>query len=219
MQDDTKVRILNTAEALFAENGFANTSLRAITSAADVNLAAVNYYFGSKQALIQEIFQRRLTPLNDERLQRLAALGPKPSVEAILQAYLSPTLQSAAVAEASELHFMRLLGRTQIGASASLREFVHKLYAEVLDKFATALSRALPEVPRIELYWRLHFLTGAVAYSMAATDAMQLFADCQLTDMDNNAALLNRLLPFLAAGLQAPLPQGLDLDLDLDLDI
>ena len=213
MQDDTKARILLTAEALFAENGFANTSLRMITQAANVNLAAVNYYFGSKEALIQDIFQRRLAPLNNERLQRLKALqatASEASVEAILIAYLGPTLKSADIAEPSELRFMRLLGRTQIGASASLREFVHKLYAEVLAKFATALSRALPEIPRTELYWRLHFLTGSVAYSMAATDAMQLFADCQLVDKEDNAALLARLIPFLAAGLRAPVPSHLD---------
>ena len=210
MQDDTTTtRLLNAAEKLFSQNGFANTSLRMITAHAGVNLAAVNYHFGSKQALIQEVFRRRLEPLNQERLQRLAALVQTqdvPHVEAIVEAYLAPTLKTDTEADASELRFMRLLGRTQVGASASLREFVHQLYAEVLDRFATALSRALPHLPMDELYWRMQFLTGCVAYSMAVSDSLKLFADCQLQEAGDNSALLQRLIPFIAAGLRAPLP-------------
>jgi AcrR family transcriptional regulator len=205
MQDDTRIRILNAAEELFAKEGFANTSLRTITAHAGVNLAAVNYHFGSKEALIQELFRRRLQPLNQQRLQLLAVLDERvaePSVEDILEAYLAPTL----LGQPDELRFMRLLGRTQAGAAASLREFVHSLYAEIMDRFASALSRALPQIPPTELYWRLHFLTGSVAYSMAASDTVKLFADCQLPDASNHRALLYRLIPFLAGGMKAPLP-------------
>ena len=202
VQDKTRDKILATAEQLFAEQGFANTSLRAITQHAGVNLAAVNYHFGSKEALIQEMFRRRLGPIIDQRVQRLKTLERQdsPTVEAIVEAYLAPTL----LGDPDELRFMRLLGRTQVGAGAALRGFVHSLYAEALDRFATALSRALPEVPLNELYWRLQFMTGAVAYSMAATDTPQLFADCQLDDAGDGRALLDRLVAFLAAGLQAP---------------
>ena len=206
MQDLTRKKILNAAEELFSQQGFSNTSLRAITSRARVNLAAVNYHFGSKEALIQELFQRRLEPLNQERLGRLEALGAAPSVEDILRAYLEPTLKSGTQTDVAELRFMRLLGRTQMGALPELREFVHGLYAEVLDRFAAALSRALPQIPLTELYWRLQFLSGAVAYSMSASDAASLFAPCQLPDAGDNAALLARLIPFLSAGLTAPLP-------------
>ena len=208
-QDDTRARIIQAAEALFSESGFANTSLRAITARAEVNLAAVNYHFGSKEALIQEIFSRRLTPLNQERLARLAALQAKtdtPSVEQLLEAYLAPTLKSESSATPGELRFMRLLGRTELGASTPLRQFVQSLYAEALDKYAIALSKTLPEIPRKELFWRLQFLIGAVAYSLSATDTVNLFSNCQLDAIGDNQALLNRLIPFLAAGLRAPLP-------------
>ena len=72
-QPDTKERILNAAEALFAEHGFTHTSTRRITRTANVNLAAVNYHFGSKDQLIKAVFNRRIKPVNGERLRRLSA--------------------------------------------------------------------------------------------------------------------------------------------------
>ena len=212
-QDDTtRTRILQAAEALFAESGFARTSLRAITARAEVNLAAVNYHFGSKEALIQEIFRRRLEPINAERLERLGRLqaaAQAPGVEQLLEAYLAPTLKSEAEASPGEVRFMRLLGRTELGASKPLRGFVHSLYADVLDRFAMALSRALPQIPRRELYWRLHFASGSVAYSLAAADTLSLFSECPGDAFrDPGRDLLRRLIPFLAAGLRAPLPDA-----------
>lgn len=212
MQDDTRARILQAAETLFANDGFANTSLRAITARAGVNLAAVNYHFGSKEALIQEIFKRRLDALNQERMQRLRQLEQRAAeartsatVEDILHAYLAPTLKTGG--DPGEARFMRLLGRTHLGASKSLREFVQSLYGEVLDRYVIALSRALPHLDRVELYWRLHFLTGTVAYSLSAGDSVALFGDTRdASAADSNERLLQRLLLFIAAGLNAPAP-------------
>lgn len=208
MQDDTRERIMNVAEALFAEQGFANTSLRTITARARVNLAAVNYHFGSKEALIQAIFSRRLVPLNRERLGRLTVLeeaAGSPSLEAILEAFIGPTLKDPADSDPGEIRFMRLLGRTQAGASRPLREFVHTLYAEVLDRFSSAFGRALPELPRDELYWRVHFMMGVLSYTQAGTATMKLVSDRDPPDAEEPAALLGRLIPFLAAGLRAPM--------------
>jgi AcrR family transcriptional regulator len=209
MQDRTRERILDAAEALFAEHGFANTSLRAITAKAGVNLAAVNYHFGSKEALIQQVFARRLVPLNRERLERLAALeaeGEADNLEAVLGAFIGPTFKSEETDDPGEVRFMRLLGRTHAGASAPLREFVHTLYAEVLGHFERALIRALPHVPKDELDWRVHFLLGSVSYTLAMTDTMKIIADRDLPDADNKAVLLQRLIRFLAGGLGSPLP-------------
>ena len=211
MQDDTRERILNAAEALFAEHGFANTSLRTITTRAMVNLAAVNYHFGSKEALIQAVFARRLVPLNHERLERLSKLesvGGELTVEAILEAFIGPTLKSDRDADPGEIRFIRLLGRTHAGASRALREFVHSLYADVLARFEAILSRNLPHIPKDELHWRLHFLMGAMSYTMAGSAAVKLVADVELPDIEDNQAMLRRLIPFLAAGLRAPAPES-----------
>lgn len=209
MRDDTRERILNAAEVLFAEHGFARTSLRMLTTRAGVNLAAVNYHFGSKEALIQAVFTRRLVPLNQERIARLATLTSTPagtSVEAILEAFIGPTLKPPTDGDPGEVRFIRLLGRTQAGAAKPLREFVHSLYAEALQQFEAALAHVLPHLPRPELAWRIHFLMGATSYAMAGSAALKLLSDRTPPDSDDPDALRRRLITFLAAGLRAPLP-------------
>src|SRR6266853_3840828 len=89
---DTKTRILDSAEKLFGLNGFEATSLRDITAEADVNLAAVNYHFQSKDSLIDAVIARRIEPINKRRLEMLDAAGPNPSLEQILTAFITPVL-------------------------------------------------------------------------------------------------------------------------------
>ena len=112
----TKDRILDVAERLFAEQGFAATSLRAITTRAKVNLAAIHYHFDSKETLIQAVFRRRLIPLNRKRLEVLMQLeqaaGDRPlAVEQIIEAFIGPALRLSRDVEQGGHNFMRLLGR------------------------------------------------------------------------------------------------------------
>src|ERR1700724_3073889 len=93
---DTKTRILNSAEKLFGKNGFDATSLRDITAEAQVNLAAVNYHFQSKDSLIDAIIERRILPINQRRLEMLDAAGHPPSVEQVVESFLSPRLMPEA---------------------------------------------------------------------------------------------------------------------------
>src|ERR1700675_3405038 len=90
---DTKTKILNAAEKLFALNGFDATSLRDITAEAQVNLAAVNYHFQSKDSLIDAVILRRIEPVNRRRVEMLDTAGPSPSVEQIVEAFLAPLLE------------------------------------------------------------------------------------------------------------------------------
>src|SRR5258705_11177243 len=89
---DTKHRILDSAERLFAEYGFAGVSLRAIIADAKVNLAAIHYHYHSKEALFDAVILRRLEPINRERLELLDALERtgKPTLEQILEAFFAP---------------------------------------------------------------------------------------------------------------------------------
>lgn len=207
---DTCTRILDAAEALFVERGFDATTMRMITGAANVNLASVNYHFGSKEGLIQEVFRRRLTWLNHERLRALdqaeaAADGVPLKPSQIVDAFFGVSLRFAADAKGGGHTFMRLLGRTYAEPSAFIRNFLAEEYAAVMERFKAALFRALPDVPRAEIIWRLHFMFGAVSYALAGTDALQLIAD--LEPEDNHAeALAPRLMSFLLGGLRAPLP-------------
>lgn len=208
MASDTKNTILDAAESLFARNGFAKTSLRSITARASVNLASVNYHFGSKQALIEAVFARRLVPMNAERLNRLRSLEDRYDaahipLDALVRAFIGPALELSRDQEHGGGPFIQLLGRSFAEPLPDLQEEVRAMYDEVIGRFKTAFARILPHLPGDELYWRLHFMVGTLAYCMAGTDMMRLIASCRMCDPLDTDALLERLTQYLAAGLQA----------------
>lgn len=208
---DTRTRILDAAEALFTEEGFEATTLRQITAAAEVNLAAVNYHFGSKEELIREVFRRRLTLLNQRRLQELdrleAAGGGKPlKPSRILEVFFGVALKMAADTEGGGRAFLRLLGRTYSKPSEFVRGFLAEEYAAVINRFKAALIKALPGVPEVEILWRFHFMLGAMSYAISGTDALHSVANDALDDGDAKA-MYARLMSFMLGGLRAPLPE------------
>jgi len=208
----TKEKILDAAEAMFMEHGFEATSLRAITAAAGVNLAAVNYHFGSKEELFQAVLTRRLDPMNQERVDLLTRLereaAPDPlSCDRILSAMFIPALKLARDPERGGKDFLRLLGRAYADPAPFIRRFLAEQYAVMIARFKAAFGRALPDLPRKELSWRLHFIMGALSYTLAGTDALRLIAELTPAETGNDEMLLNRLAPFLLAGLQSPVPE------------
>ena len=164
----TKDRILGAAEELFAQFGFSGTSLRQVTSRADVNIAAVNYHFGSKENLVNEVFRRRMDDMSAHRLSALkAALDKHPGeLDPILAAFVEPAL-----AIAQDRHggaaFVRVVARAYAEKNDSLRKFLSDHYGHVLREFAKAIAACVPELSKEELYWRLDFLAGALTYAMA----------------------------------------------------
>lgn len=210
MARSTKDRILDVAEELFAEQGFSATSLRHITSRAKVNLAAVNYHFGSKDALVEAVFARRLIPMNQDRLGRLHTLQQRHSNAAplgdLIEAFIAPALELSRDATQGGARFIKLLGRSYTEPAERLQAQVREMYSEVIDRFKPAFARALPELPGDELYWRLHFLVGVLAYCMSGADMMRLIASCRIHDPLDTKVLTERLTVFLTAGMGAPLP-------------
>ncbi len=208
MASDTKTIILYAAEALFAEQGFAATSLRNITSKAGVNLASVNYHFGSKDLLIEAIFERRIIPMNERRIERLEALErsykeKQIPLEDLIEAFTGPALELASDEKRGGAVFTKLLGRTYTEPSQILQESIRKLYGPVIERFKAAFGRVLPELPAEELYWRMHFMVGLLAYLMSGTDMMRLIASCRVYDPLDTRATINRLRVFIAAGMRA----------------
>jgi AcrR family transcriptional regulator len=164
---ETRTRILDAAQALFVAHGFEATSMRMITGDAGVNLAAVNYHFGSKDVLVREVLKRHLQPLNAQRMQALdaaeAAAGNQPvKPHRIVDAFFSSSLDLASGSAAGR-EFMQLLGRTFTEPSPTVREYLAEEYAPVIGRFRDAFCRALPTVPVEDILWRLHFMLGAIA--------------------------------------------------------
>jgi len=208
---DTRVRILDAAEALFTRYGLEATTLRQITGAAEVNLAAVNYHFGSKEELIRDVFRRRLTWLNQQRLLELdrleAEAGGRPlKPSRILEVFFGIALKMAADTQGGGRSFMRLLGNTYRKPPEFVRSFLAEEYTAVIARFKAALIKALPGVPGEEILWRFHFMMGAMSYALSGTDALHIVAEDALDDSDSEA-LYARLMSFMLGGLRAPLPE------------
>jgi AcrR family transcriptional regulator len=218
LSQDTKSRILDAAEALFTRHGFEATSLRQLTAAAGVNLAAVNYHFGSKEELFQAVLTRRLDPMNQERIDLLAryereADGRPLTCEKILSAMLIPALRLSRDRARGGQDFLRVLGRAYADPAPFIRNFLSAQYAEMIARFKDAFLQALPHLTRKELTWRLHFVMGALSYTLAGTDSLKLMMEVMSSEEHDDELLLQRLAPFLAAGLKAPLGDAKRLEL------
>jgi AcrR family transcriptional regulator len=198
----TKDRLLHAAEELFAQQGFASTSLRQVTSRADVNIAAVNYHFGSKENLVNEVFRRRMDVMSGQRLEALhkATAAAPGQLDAILAAFVEPAL-----AMAQDRHgggaFIRVIARAYAESNDSLRKFLSDQYGHVLREFAKALAACVPQLGKEELYWRLDFLSGALTYAMADFGLIKRPSGMAETTHRQRAA--KALIRFAAAGFKA----------------
>src|SRR5262245_14002501 len=140
---DTKQKILDTAERLFGEQGYAATSLRQVIGEAEVNIAAVHYHFGCKEELLDAVIERKAGPVTQARMARLAEAeadagsGP-PDVEQVILAFLMPTAEMAE----SNPKFVRLMGR--ILNEGMMPHIVERHFQESAMKFVQALARGVP---------------------------------------------------------------------------
>lgn len=209
---DTKGRILEATELLFIEFGYEAMSLRQITARAKVNLAAVNYHFGSKEALMQSVLGRRLDPLNTRRLALLTACEERWTKEQltcdhVLGALFVPALQMARNPDTGGPAFLRLMGRVYSDTSPFVQNYLLGHYAPVFGRFFEAFSGALPHVPRAELGWRLHFSLKALAGVLAGDDLNNLLPMFTQGKPMTDASLLARLTALVVATLNAPIPK------------
>jgi len=198
----TKDRILHAAEELFAAQGFATTSLRQVTSRADVNIAAVNYHFGSKDNLVNEVFRKRMDEMSAQRLAALAAAkqAHPGELEPVLAAFVEPAL-----AMAQDRHgggaFIRVIARAYAESNDSLRKFLSDQYGHVLRDFARAIDACVPGLGKEELYRRLDFLSGALTYAMA--DFGLIKRPHGVSESTHRARAAKSLIRFAAAGFKA----------------
>ena len=216
---DTKQRILDAAERLFAERGFAGTSLRAITQEAGANLAAVHYHYGPKDELLKAVLNRLIVPMNEERLRLLdeavAAADPEPpTVEAILGAFVGPDLRLLERLASKGPEVPRLISRSYIEGGPVMRELMDEQFGEVRQKLFPALEAALPHLTVEEIAWRMLCVVGVIIYMFAGVEtAGGLPSLVDLTDID---ATLRRVVAFVLPGLAAPSAGDRDASADLN---
>lgn len=205
---DTVDRILDAAEELFAERGFSETSLRMITGKAGVNLAAVNYHFGSKNALIHAVFARFLTPFSAtlenafDDLESRCGEAP-PTLDQTLLALTESAVRMPQRNERGISIFMRLLGLAYTQSQGHLRRFLEEEYSQPFGRFMRLLKDATPQLSAVDRYWRIQFMLGATAFTMSSSDALRDILYNKLGVESSVQEIALRLVPFLAAGMKA----------------
>ena len=194
MSTETQELVLDAAEALFMERGFAATSLRSIAATAGVNLAATHYHFGSKQGLLEALVNRRVTPVNEARLvnlDHLEAQSRELQVEEILEAFLQPLMTEEAK------HLPPLIGRIFSEPPAVSKPLLEKQFGEVMARYSAALSKVLPELSLVELRWRIHYLVGGMLQAVNLDSPIG-------SPEETGVCKFKHLVHFASAGFKAP---------------
>jgi AcrR family transcriptional regulator len=209
---DTKQRILDSAERLFAQSGFAATSLRSIIADAKVNLAAIHYHYHSKEALFDAVILRRLEPINRERLELLDAYersgaDGKATLEQILEAFLAPAIRVGADPNGGQT-FVRLIGRLFTEEMSVFSQMIKQHFGVILERFISALHAAVPDLPVSEVLWRMLFMAGALGHALRSWGQDLEALHGGLCDTRDVEGALQRLVSFSAAGFRAPVPSG-----------
>ena len=206
-QAGTVARILDTAEILFAEKGFAETSLRAITSKAGVNLAAVNYHFGSKESLIQAVFERFLDPFCELLEARLKAAGDTALTLEQLLGEVSRTAFAANQGDARKVAiFFRLSGLAYTQAQGHMRRFLRERYGHLFAHFLRSLTEATPQLTPEQRFWRAHFALGATTFVLSSMEPLRAISARDLSFSPGTDELNDMLLAFVAGGMRATDP-------------
>jgi AcrR family transcriptional regulator len=204
--NETRERILKTAEQLFADKGFNRVTLRELTEAAGANLAAVNYYFGSKDQLLIALVRRAARLIRKERQRLLeeatAATGGRAGrVRKVLYALLAPAIVVPADTGPNSL-YGTLIARTRADGPEELIDLLERQTGH-LEPYAQALRTILSDLPPEEIYWRLHFVLNIEHAVHTELNRLHHLSK-GLCDTRDREAILTRIIDFSLPGMVAP---------------
>lgn len=205
-QSESKRKLLDAAEQLFADRGFDAVSVRDITQVAKANVAAVNYHFGSRDGLISLVVMRYITPVNEERIARLDVLekkfpGKVVPLEEIIDALVRPLAGIVRKSELSERLFCKLMGRIFSMQGEGMPEALEEQIRALSDRFTKAFARALPGIGEEDLYWRIHFLVGSMIHMLLNQEMLHRLTH-GASGNPSMETILSRFIRFAAAGMR-----------------
>jgi AcrR family transcriptional regulator len=202
-RQDTKTRILDAAERLFAEQGFAATSLRQITRVAKANLAAVNYHFQSKDSLVEAVLRRKIGWINDRRLELLDAeegAGGPVTLEGVFRTFFQPLFE--AEQQGVDLaSFPRLLSRVYGDEQESMMPLFRSAFGGVIARYRAAFHRAAPGLGQRAMALAFHFSIGSMAHYLAAGKMLELLSGG--SGAYSREEVVEQLVRFCAGGVKA----------------
>lgn len=206
-QRETRDRILDTAEELFALEGFGAVSLRRIVGEAGVNLAAVHYYFGSKDGLIERLVERLVVPVNEERVRMMGAFrqesGGVLNLEQVVRAFVVPVFHFRNENGRDGKFVARLIGRLMTEYGEEMWSRMSRIFEPTVKIFIEAMKEIFPGARMERLYMALHFMAGLMAHSVGSAEFLK-HGKCLSSDWQPTAdQVIEDLIEFIKAGMEA----------------
>jgi AcrR family transcriptional regulator len=207
---ETRERVLEVAERLFAERGLDAVSIRDIIAGAGANLGAINYHFGTKDRLIEAVFERRLVPSAQEQLRALAAVeraagDHPPKLEAVLEAIFRPVVEETMDPKRGGATFGKLMARSLVDPNPVMERVMQSHLAAVFKRFDSALMHAMPSLAPGDVFWRMHLLMGGLHQSLLLLGRKPPHG-APVLNLDAET-YVRRFVAFAAAAFRAPLPK------------
>ncbi|GLS26566.1 hypothetical protein GCM10007877_22820 [Marinibactrum halimedae] len=194
-------RILDAAEILFAQHGYDGVTLREIAKTAAVDVALANYHFGKKLDLFHAVFDRRATLLSETRQMLLHRNNDKPqTLEQIIEAFLLPLKMAQKTGDAGWRHYLALLAQVMISPVWNT-ELMPSVFDKRVSEFISALQEVFPHADETKLHWCYHYMSGALALTLAQTGRIDRISNGKCRSVDFDAAYEN-MVPFMAAALR-----------------
>ncbi|QSR35064.1 TetR family transcriptional regulator [Marinobacterium iners] len=208
---DTAGRIIQAAEKLFSEQGFKETTMRQITGLAEVNLAAVNYHFGSKFGLIRSVAERSLSPLCeqvDKGLVQLNVADATPGLDQLLQLMAQALVHVHGQNQNALSVLMRLLDQAYLPSQHDLQAFLRERYGARFDRYLQYFRADAAPLDEREFFWRLHFLLGSVIFTLSNMHTLSALEQQGEATEVKLEQILARMIPVISAGMKAPVRNG-----------
>ncbi|MET4160575.1 MAG: TetR/AcrR family transcriptional regulator [Marinobacterium sp.] len=208
---DTAGRIIQAAEKLFSEQGFKETTMRQITGLAEVNLAAVNYHFGSKFGLIRSVAERSLSPLCeqvDKGLVQLNVADATPGLDQLLQLMAQALVHVHGQNQNALSVLMRLLDQAYLPSQHDLQAFLRERYGARFDRYLQYFKADAAPLDEREFFWRLHFLLGSVIFTLSNMHTLSALEQQGEATEVKLEQILARMIPVISAGMKAPVRNG-----------
>ena len=199
----TKERLLVVAGELFADRGFDSVSLRMITDRANVNLASVNYHFGSKEELIGAVVDDIVRPVNERRLSLLSLIDytTQDPIRKIIHAFIDPVFDLSDSGNDDNKYY-KLISRCIASRDERVSSIIIKQFPEVLAQFVSALTKSLPSMDSNSAHLKIMFMAGALAHSLFHYENLLLISEGRF-DLNSTEVLKSELVSFLLTGMNA----------------
>lgn len=210
-EGETQQKIIDAALVLFAEYGIDGVPVRALTSHAGLNVAAIHYHFGGMEAVAEAVFNELSARINKTRISRLEeilvrakAKRRKPNVAEVVQAFIEPYVDDSAATEGQLL--AQLIVKHRLSPSPMTEQVIKKHFDPMAKQFVAALHEAVPTVPLSQMYWRYMLLVSTVVLTVSArrsSNRLERLSEGNADGADLNA-MRDALVEFVVGGIRAP---------------